>query len=146
MELNEIKEYIEANRDNPEVAKYIDSLADRRVNLALEKAKAKHEADIEERVKARFTEQEEKTALLRARENKLGEAFGGNLSSILSIGAEMMGDLGQFADEAAFESKLASVRQRLVETFGSQPRPKGGDCLIHDGDLAEFRDAMGLKT
>ena len=37
MELNEIKEYIDANRDNPEVAKYIDSLADRRVNLALEK-------------------------------------------------------------------------------------------------------------
>ena len=147
MELNEIKEYIDANRDNPEVSKYLDQIADKRVNMALAKAEAKYQKDFEQKIQNEIEAREERDRANRARLQMIDERFtkSGMDEHLKELGFKALGDIGADTDEV-LESKLADTLSMVAKVRYSNPTPKRGDSEMPDSDVLAFRKAVGLEN
>ena len=147
MELNEIKEYIDTNRDNPEVSKYLDQLADKRVNMALAKAEAKYQKDFEQKIQNEIEAREERERANRARLQMIDERFtkAGMDDHFKELGLKALGDIGADTDEV-LESKLADTLSMVAKVRYSNPTPKRGDSEMPDSDVLAFRKAVGLEN
>ncbi|NLZ96356.1 MAG: hypothetical protein GX921_11125 [Bacteroidales bacterium] len=147
MELNEIKEYIETNRDNPEVSKYLDQIADKRVNMALAKAEAKYQKDFEQKIQNEIEAREERERANRARLQMIDERFtkAGMDEHLKELGFKALGDIGADTDEV-LESKLAETLSMVAKVRYSNPTPMRGDSEMPDSDVLAFRKAVGLEN
>lgn len=145
MELNEIKEYLEANKDNAEVSKYLDQIADKRVNMALSKAEAKYQKDLEQRIENEIKARGERDRAQRARLEMIDERFtkAGMDEHFKELGLKALGDVGADTDEV-LESKLAETLSMVARVRFSNPTPKGGNSEMPDQDVQALRKAAGL--
>lgn len=150
MELSEIKAFIADNASDPEVSKFIDTLADKRVNMALAKAEQRFNATVQGKVEEGISARDAAAKALTAREDKLSELFEKNriVGAYREIGLGLLGDLGAFADDTALESRFEEVLGTVNKARygdGAPPAglPIGGN---RDDDEKAFRSAMGLKS
>lgn len=147
MELNEIKEYIDTNRDNPEVSKYLDQIADKRVNMALAKAEAKYQKDFEQKIQNEIEAREERDRAQRARLEMIDGRFtkAGMDEHSKELGFKALGDVGADTDEV-LESKLAETLSMIARVRYSNQTPKGGNGEMPESDVLAFRKAVGLEN
>lgn len=146
MELNEIKEYIDANKENTEVSKYLDQIADKRVNMALAKAEAKYQKDFEQKIQSEIEAREERDRAQRARLQMIDDRFTakGLEESYKELGMKALGDVGADTDEV-LESKINEVLCMIARTRYGGSTPKGGGELP-ETDVLAFRKAVGLEN
>ncbi len=145
MDLNEIKTYLESNKEDPEVVKYLEQIADKRVNGALFKAEQKYKQDLESQVQERVKAQLESDRVIQARMNKIEQVFSGNLATYKEMGLKVMGEIGADTDEV-FESKLDQTTKSFLKAIGSQKTPVGGNAAVTDSDVQAMRRGAGLAT
>ena len=148
MELNEIKEYLEANKENPEVLKYLDQIADKRVNTALAKAEAKYQKDIDQKIETEITARADRDRASRARIEKIETLFTekGLDETYKELGFKLLGEIGADTEEV-LESKLTETLGTVQKLrFSNSPPKVGSGNITTDKDVQSFRTAMGLTT
>lgn len=151
MNVDEIREYIEQNSDEPAVQQLVDSLADKRVNQAREK----WERELPERVDTEIAKREEREQQRQQRRAQVSEQLGDRFAEE-KIDPDwatpfLPEDLADVEDEQVPEvaehviGQVRDMREKLLsEKYTGKPPAGGSDSSGTDPSVREFRKAMGL--
>lgn len=148
MTIDDIKAFFDENKENPAVAVYLDSLADKRVSSALLKAERKYKETLSEAVETEIAKREKAAAVVKARSDKFDETFGklGITGDFHTIGARLIGDFGAYSSDDEFETKLNETAETVLKARIPNSGPQRGYEPTDDADIRAFRSSMGLKN
>lgn len=148
MTIDAVKTFFDEHKEDPAVAVYLDSLADKRVSSALLKAERKYKETLSEAVENEIANREKAAAAVKARSDKFDESFDklGITGDLLTIGARLIGDFGAYSSDDEFETKLTETAETILKARIPNSGPKRGNEPTDDADVRAFRSSMGLKN
>jgi hypothetical protein len=151
MTLEDVKAFIEENAENEDVQRFVDSLADKRVNQAREKWEKELDGKVEEEIQRREQKAELEHKRLEDVKNRFKQA---GLDEELGlkfmpkdVGAMSEEDLESAIGKATESAKDAQERLKekfVAERFEGKSIPRSGDGNTVP-ERNEIRKAMGLE-
>ncbi len=147
MELADVKQFLEEHSEDQEVAKFLDSIADKRVT----QARQKWEQELDEKVEQEIQRRQEAEKVQAERMEEIDNRFKAH-SIDPELGRRFLDDVGALSDEdlePAVEKAIEQakdVQERLIKTRFAGKAPEAPAEKDEGGEATEFRRAMGLES